>query len=194
MTRPAPHACSPVGNRAGADDEQPPARSLTHQSAGPSFCLPAVDACFDTSPSHAAKSQPFAHVSAGGAMAALAVAVIGPIPEIVISCRATSSSRAGRAISLSSTAIVAQEVLWLGIPLCGLRMPIALLPAPVLPWRHQSASRSPGSSRIRPVLSIARADGWLSKPFAWVDRNRRLTKDFERSIQSAAGSSTAPQL
>lgn len=143
MTRPAPHACSPVGNRAGADDEQPPERSLTHQSAGPSFCLPAVDACFDAAPIHAAESQPFAHVSAGGAVAALALAVIGPIPEIVISCRAISSSRAGRAISFSNTAIVAQEVLWLGIPLCGLPMPIALLPAPVLPWRHQSTSRCP---------------------------------------------------
>ena len=48
----------------------------------PSFCLPPVDACFGTNPSQAAKSRPLANVSAGGAIAAMAVAVIGPMPGI----------------------------------------------------------------------------------------------------------------
>ncbi len=37
----------------------------------PSFCLPPVDICLGTSPSHAAKSRPLAKVSAGGAIAAM---------------------------------------------------------------------------------------------------------------------------
>lgn len=56
----------------------------------PSFCLPPVDACFGTSPSQAAKSRPFANVSACAVIAAIAVAVIGPMPGMVISRRATS--------------------------------------------------------------------------------------------------------
>jgi len=45
----------------------------------PSLGLPPVGACFGTSLSQAAKSRPFANVSAGGAIAAMAVAVIGPM-------------------------------------------------------------------------------------------------------------------
>ena len=76
----------------------------------PSFCLPPDDFCKGVSPTQAAKSQPFLKVSAGGARAAMAVAVIGPMPGMLISRRATSSSRARRAISLSSNEIVSSKV------------------------------------------------------------------------------------
>ena len=69
----------------------------------PSFCLPPVECWRGVSPTQAAKSRPLAKVSGGGARAAIAVAVIGPMPGIVISRRATSSSRARRTISLSRT-------------------------------------------------------------------------------------------
>ena len=54
----------------------------------------------------AAKSRPFATISAGGARAAIAMAEIGPMPGTVISLRDTSSSRARRAISLLRDLVV----------------------------------------------------------------------------------------
>ncbi len=44
----------------------------------PSFCLPPVDFCRGVSPTQAAKSRPLLKAEAGGARAAIAVAVIGP--------------------------------------------------------------------------------------------------------------------
>jgi len=47
----------------------------------PSRCLPPVDLCNGVSPSQAAKSRPVLNVSAAGASAKIAVAVIGPMPR-----------------------------------------------------------------------------------------------------------------
>jgi hypothetical protein len=60
----------------------------------PSFCLPPVDRCTGVKPSQAAKSRPLRNVSTGGARAAMAVAVIGPTPGIVINREGISSSLA----------------------------------------------------------------------------------------------------
>jgi hypothetical protein len=65
----------------------------------PSRCLPPDDFCNGVRPSQAAKSRPIANVSIGGASATIAVAVMGPTPEIVISRRATGSSLERRLIS-----------------------------------------------------------------------------------------------
>ena len=48
----------------------------------PSFCLPPVDICRGVRPSHAAKSRPRLKFSAGGANAAIAVAVTGPMGSV----------------------------------------------------------------------------------------------------------------
>ena len=71
----------------------------------PRRCLPPVECCLGVSPSQAAKSRARRNVSGGGASVASAVAISGPMPGIVISRRAVSSSRARRAISASSVAI-----------------------------------------------------------------------------------------
>ena len=71
----------------------------------PSRCLPPVDFCKGVRPSQAAKSRPLANVSIGGASAAIAVAVMGPTPGMVISRRATGSSLERRLISISRTAM-----------------------------------------------------------------------------------------
>ena len=57
----------------------------------PSLGLPPVVCCRGTSPSQAAKSRPRRKLSIGGAKAWIAIAVIGPMPGIVMS-RAASSS------------------------------------------------------------------------------------------------------
>ena len=46
--------------------------------------MPPVDRCNGVSPTHAAKSLPRLNVSNGGARAAIAVAMIGPIPGMVV--------------------------------------------------------------------------------------------------------------
>src|SRR5215213_4215752 len=71
----------------------------------PSRCLPPVDFCNGVRPSQAAKSRPDLNVSAAGASATIAVAVIGPTPGIVIKRRATGSSLDRRPISTSRTAM-----------------------------------------------------------------------------------------
>jgi hypothetical protein len=53
--------------------------------------LPPVEFCFGVSPSQAAKSRPFENIEGDGAMATIAAAEIGPMPGIVVSCRAVSS-------------------------------------------------------------------------------------------------------
>jgi len=68
----------------------------------PSRCFPPVDRWRGVRPSQAAKSRPLRKVAAAGANAMKAVAVIGPIPGIVVSRLAFSSARARRAISVSS--------------------------------------------------------------------------------------------
>lgn len=57
----------------------------------PSFCLPPVDFCKGVSPSQAAKSLALVKLSMGSAKARIAVALIGPIPGMVMSRRAASS-------------------------------------------------------------------------------------------------------
>ena len=71
----------------------------------PRRCLPPVECCRGTSPSHAAKSRPRLKVSGDGASATSALAISGPIPGIVINRRAVSSSRARRTICASSARI-----------------------------------------------------------------------------------------
>ena len=75
----------------------------------PSRCLPPVECCRGTRPNHAAKSRPFWKVSATGYSVAKAVAISGPMPGIVISRLARSSSLARRAISPSSFVISASR-------------------------------------------------------------------------------------
>ena len=70
----------------------------------PSFYLPPVERWSGASPSQAEKSRPFEQISIEGVSAIVAVAAIGHMPGIVISRRAASSSRARRAICLSSSA------------------------------------------------------------------------------------------
>lgn len=74
------------------------------RDVSPSFCLPPEERCSGVRPSHAAKSRPLLNVVAEGASAARAVAVIGPMPGMVINRLASASSLARRAISRSSTA------------------------------------------------------------------------------------------
>jgi len=64
----------------------------------PSLCFPPVECCNGVSPSQAAKSRPRLNVSAGGASAAMAVAITGPTPGMLMRRRATSSSLARRAM------------------------------------------------------------------------------------------------
>lgn len=65
----------------------------------PSFCLPPVDLWSGVSPSHPAQSRPLRNNFGGDARAASAVAVIGPIPGMVIKWPRTSSVLARLAIS-----------------------------------------------------------------------------------------------
>jgi hypothetical protein len=58
----------------------------------PSLCLPPVDRCTGVRPSQAAKSRALEKVCAGGAKALIAAAVMGPIPGMVFSRRASPSS------------------------------------------------------------------------------------------------------
>ena len=71
--------------RATPDDEQARQRAFTHPRSRAQLLLAAGRYLPGTSPSQAAKSRPFANVSAGGAIAVMAVAVVGPIPGMVIS-------------------------------------------------------------------------------------------------------------
>ena len=71
----------------------------------PSLGLPPVVCCRGTRPSHAEKSRPRRKLSIGGAKACSAIAVIGPIPGIVISRAVSSPSRALARISRSSPSI-----------------------------------------------------------------------------------------
>ncbi|MBB4577683.1 hypothetical protein GGI59_006597 [Rhizobium lentis] len=79
------------------------------REVSPSFCFPPEDRCSGVRPSHAAKLCPFLNVVADGASAASAVAVIGPIPGIVIKRLASASSLARRAISRSNTATLSSS-------------------------------------------------------------------------------------
>src|SRR3954466_7763032 len=83
------------------DNEEASHRSSAHLRDGAEPLLPPVDFCKGVRPSQAAKSRPDLNVSAGGASAAIAVAVMGPTPGIVIKRRATGSSLERRPISSS---------------------------------------------------------------------------------------------
>ena len=56
----------------------------------PRTCLPPVECCRGTSPTHAAKSRPRLKTSIGGAKVSIARAVIGPTPGIVCRRRVVS--------------------------------------------------------------------------------------------------------
>ena len=71
----------------------------------PSLGLPPVVCCRGTRPSQAEKSRPRRKLSIGGAKAWSAIALIGPIPGIVISRAASSSWRAQARSSFSNPSI-----------------------------------------------------------------------------------------
>ena len=73
----------------------------------PSRGLPPVECCRGTSPSQAEKSRPRRKLSIGGAKAWIAVALIGPIPGMVIRRRASSSWRTCARICFSRSLICA---------------------------------------------------------------------------------------
>lgn len=75
---------------------------LAHLGCGSELCLPPVDRCTGGRPCQAAKSRSLRNVSTGEARAAMAVAVIGPTPSIVINREGISSSLACLAISGST--------------------------------------------------------------------------------------------
>lgn len=61
----------------------------------PSRCLPPVECCRGTRPSHAAKSRDRRKMVMGGAKVSIAIAVIGPTPGMVCSLRVLSASVGG---------------------------------------------------------------------------------------------------